>query len=98
MLRGATSHFSSLSKQLRRDSSVFPRVVSLVAPQLLFDRQVEGVWLVASTCAQQYVHPTSGSLRVFKQFAKLEVDTVKTALSHPAQPPVTPAVRRLVDK
>ena len=31
--------------------------------------------------AQHSVHPTGGSLRVFKQFARLEVDSVKVALS-----------------
>jgi hypothetical protein len=33
------------------------------------------------------VHPTPGSLRVFKPFSWLEVDSGKTALSLPAQPP-----------
>jgi hypothetical protein len=40
-------------------------------------------------CAQHSVHPTSGSLRVFKQFSWLGVGSVKMALSPPAQPPVT---------
>jgi len=42
------------------------------------------------------VHPTSGTLRVFKQFAWLEVGSVKVALSRPAQPPVTPAVGQFI--
>jgi hypothetical protein len=38
------------------------------------------------------VHPTSGILRVFKQFAWLEVNSVKMALAHPAHLRVTQAV------
>ena len=38
------------------------------------------------------VHPTVGSLRVFKQFMWLEVGSVKMVLSRPAHPRVTPAV------
>ena len=49
-----------------------------------------------NTHAQQGVHPTSGTLRVFKPFAWLEVCSVKVALSHPAQPPVTRAVGRFL--
>jgi hypothetical protein len=45
---------------------------------------------------QHSVHPTGGSLRVFRQFAWLEVDPVKAALSRPAHQRVTPAVRRLM--
>jgi hypothetical protein len=37
--------------------------------------------------AQQGVHPTGGSLRVFGQFAWLEVGSVKMALSRPAHQP-----------
>ena len=37
--------------------------------------------------AQQGVHPMSGSLRVFKPFAWLEVGSGKEGLSRPAQPP-----------
>ena len=40
------------------------------------------------------MHPTGGSLRVFKQFARLEVDSGKMALSPPAHPRVTHTVRR----
>ena len=36
------------------------------------------------------------SLRVFRQFAWLEVDFVKMALSHPTHQRVTRAVRRLI--
>ena len=39
-------------------------------------------------------HPTGGSLRVFKQFAWLEVGSGKVALSHPAQNPLTQTVGR----
>jgi hypothetical protein len=44
------------------------------------------------SAAQQCVHPTGGSLRVFEQFAWLEVGSVKMALSHPAHQRVTRAV------
>jgi hypothetical protein len=42
--------------------------------------------------AQQSVHPTSGSLRVFKHFSWLGVVSVKLPFSPPAQPPVTQTV------
>jgi len=42
--------------------------------------------------AQHSVHPTGGSLRVFKHFAWLEVGSVKVALSRPAHQRVTRAV------
>jgi len=48
--------------------------------------------------AEQSVHPTGGSLRVFKQFLWLEVDPVKVALSRPAHQRVTPAVGRFAMK
>jgi hypothetical protein len=41
---------------------------------------------------QHSVHPTGGSLRVFKQLAWLEVGSVKLALSRPAHQRVTRAV------
>jgi len=41
------------------------------------------------------VHPTGGSLRVFRQFSWLEVGSGKMAFSQPAQPPVTQAVGQL---
>jgi hypothetical protein len=43
---------------------------------------------------QHSVHPTSGTLRVFKHFVWLEVDSAKIALSRPAHLPVTQAVGR----
>jgi hypothetical protein len=43
--------------------------------------------------AQHSAHLTCGSLRVFRQFAWLEVGSVKVALSRPAHQRVTPAVR-----
>ena len=43
--------------------------------------------------AQHRVHPTGGSLRVFRQFAWLGVGSVKVALPRPAHQRVTPAVR-----
>ena len=39
------------------------------------------------------VHPTGGSLRVFRQFAWLGVGSVKMALSCPTHQRVTPAVK-----
>jgi len=48
----------------------------------------------AVSAAQQCVHPTSGSLRVFRHFARLEVGFVKIALSRLAHLRVTPAVGR----
>jgi len=50
--------------------------------------------IVRAKTAQHSVHPTGGSLRVFKQFAWLEVDSVKMALSRPAHPRVTLTVRQ----
>jgi hypothetical protein len=47
-----------------------------------------------STAAQHSVHPTGGSLRVFRQFAWLGVGSVKVAWSRPAHQRVTPAVGR----
>ena len=44
------------------------------------------------TAAQHSVHPTGGSLRVFKQFLWLEVSSAKVALSRPTHQPVTQAV------
>jgi len=41
------------------------------------------------------VHPTGGSLRVFKPFAWLEVGSVKMALSRPIHQRVTQAVSPL---
>jgi hypothetical protein len=38
---------------------------------------------------QHSVHPTGGSLRVFRQFAWLEVGSVKSASSRPTHPRVT---------
>jgi hypothetical protein len=39
--------------------------------------------------AQQSVHPTGGSLRVFRQFAWLEAGSGKVVLSHPTHQRVT---------
>ena len=41
------------------------------------------------------MHPTGGSLRVFKPFAWLEVDSVKAALSRPAHQQVTQTIGQL---
>ena len=51
------------------------------------------VWSLALCKATQHsVHPTGGSLRVFKQFAWLEAGSVKAALSRPAHQRVTHTV------
>ena len=42
------------------------------------------------------MHPTGGSLRVFGQFAWLEVGSVKVALSRPAHQRVTPTVGQFI--
>ena len=44
--------------------------------------------------SQHSVHPTGGGLRVFRRFARLEVGSVKVALSRPAHLRVMLAVRR----
>src|SRR5215207_5650966 len=44
--------------------------------------------------AQHSVHPTGGSLRVFKQFVWLEVGSGKMVLSRPTHQRVTQAVRQ----
>jgi hypothetical protein len=49
---------------------------------------------LSSKAAQHSVHPTGGSLRVFKHFAWLGVDSAKMVFSRPAHQRVTPAVRR----
>jgi len=46
------------------------------------------------SAAQHSVHPTGGSLRVFKHFAWLEVISDKMASSRPAHQRVTPTVSR----
>jgi len=48
--------------------------------------------LASEQVAQHSVHPTGGSLRVFRQFAWLEVGSVKMAVSRPAHQRVTRAV------
>ena len=47
-----------------------------------------------SNAAEHSVHPTGGTLRVFKQFAWIEVGSDKMALSRPAHQRVTRAVGR----
>jgi len=48
--------------------------------------------LVDDEVAQHGVHPTGGSLRVFRQFVWLQVGSVKAALPRPTHQRVTPAV------
>ncbi len=50
--------------------------------------------------AQHSVHPTGGSLRVFKQFAWLEAGSVKVALPRPAHQrvPITCSVKGLEER
>ena len=50
---------------------------------------------LTSNAAQQSVHPTGGSRRVFKQNSWLEVGSVKMALSRPTHQRVTPAVGQI---
>ena len=50
--------------------------------------------LAFGEATQHSVHPTGGSLRVFKQFSWLEVGSGKMALSGPAHQRVTHTVRR----
>src|SRR5512137_2219964 len=57
-------------------------------------RQVPVIAALAKP-AQHSVHPTGGSLRVFKQFAWLEAGSVKAARSRPAHQRVTQTVGRL---
>ena len=47
-----------------------------------------------SKTAQHSVHPTGGTLRVFKHFAWLEAGSAKLAFSRPTHQPVTQAVGR----
>ena len=58
----------------------------------------EGRALVSQKVAQQGVHPTGGSRRVFEEFAWLEVGPGKVASSRPAHQRVTQAVRRTNSK
>ena len=50
--------------------------------------------MVREKIAQHSVHPTGGSLRVFRHFAWLEADSDKIALSRPTHQRVTQTVRR----
>ena len=50
--------------------------------------------LINSEAAQHRVHPTGGTLHVFRQFLWLEAGSVKDAFSRPAHQRVTPTVRR----
>jgi hypothetical protein len=56
------------------------------------------VELVTFIAVQHSVHPTGGTLRVFREFAWLEVDSDKMAFSRPAHQRVTQTVRRLCPK
>jgi hypothetical protein len=51
--------------------------------------------MATNETSQHSVHPTGGSLRVFRQVAWLGVGSLKVALSHPAHQRVTQAVRQL---
>src|SRR5215213_1011833 len=54
----------------------------------------KGIGILLRQTAQHSVHPTGGSLRVFRQFSWLEVGSVKMALSRPAHQRVTHTVRQ----
>src|SRR6266498_303101 len=71
----------------------------------MMDKYIYGIFVPLSNhrglkvkSAQQSVHPTGGSLRVFRHFVWLEVGSVKKALSRPARQRVTQTVRRLIKK
>jgi hypothetical protein len=51
-----------------------------------------GKWFLNEKAAQHSVHPTGGSLRVFREFVWLGVGSVKMALSRPTHQRVTQAV------
>ncbi len=48
--------------------------------------------LLIHTAPNKSVHPTGGSLRVFRQFSGLKAGSVKAALSRPTHQRVTQAV------
>ncbi len=54
----------------------------------------QAVSLAFMQVAQHSVHPTGGSLRVFRQFSRLKAVSAKAELSRPAHQRVTPAVGR----
>ena len=51
---------------------------------------------IPNAAAQNSVHPTGGSLRVFKQFVWLEAGSIKMALPRPAHQRVTQTVSLLI--
>ena len=51
---------------------------------------------ISCKATQHSVHPTGGSLRVFRQFSWLKVGSIKMALPRPAHQRVTQAVGRLL--
>ena len=67
----------------RADTKCNRRPVAIVEPD---------VKELQRNAAQHSVHPTGGSLRVFKRFVWLEVGSGKMALSPPTHQRVTPAV------
>jgi hypothetical protein len=90
VLRGATSPCFARPPLLRMISRVTRNHAGAKASR----NHLLGSQARHNIVAQQSVHPTSGSLRVFKHFSWLEVGSAKLAFSHPAQPPVTQAVGR----
>jgi len=60
--------------------------------RLIFGVIKVGEKLYDRKAAQQSVHPTGGSLRVFREFAWLEAGSDKMARPRPAHQRVTPAV------
>jgi len=59
-----------------------------------YDVPAEGNRCPYCKSAQHSVHPTGGSLRVFRRFAWLEVGSIKAALSRLAHQRVTQTVGR----
>jgi len=71
------------------------RLVCEVHPQQT--KYVEPCLFVTQN-AQHSVHPTGGSLRVFRQFSELKDGSVKVALSRPTHQRVMLTVRRIVGR
>ena len=81
------------SKKYERNKPLFSDLLTLFNNQYVVDYDQN---ILHHKTAQHSVHPTGGSLRVFKQFSWLEVGSVKMALSRPTHQRVTQAVGTLL--
>jgi len=100
--------FCPPAEQLRRYESfdgsfglqhdVIPRSTSAMRRKCFLSPGSRCFARIASAAAQHRVHPTSGSLRVFKLFAQLEVVSDTIALSRPTHSRVTQTVGRPTNK